>query len=173
MEILDSFAQIDWAEMGSPQLPLWVGDLLSGDEQTRVHALDAMINHHLVPPECFLCANEAENFLEIGKCETSCRLTPYLIALLERPEVHGESKHLILELLIRFVEFGEAEEYLPSESLLVFQPYLRRLYRVVRQGTPIYRDLLTSHIPRLRDLAASLLDVLEGKYCWTGRILFV
>jgi hypothetical protein len=160
--ILADLNQIDWAGMGSPDLPRWMSELLSEDKRIEANAFENLIVHlsSFECAECLMGCSEEDRLKIMGR-ETVFRLIPFLIELLRDTKISEDHKLSILVLMEYLLRWEHCEACLTSETVVrIFQPYIKRLHHAIAEGISIYKQF-ADRDTTISDEAKIILEYIE------------
>jgi len=157
----DPFSKVDWAALGSSDVPDWMRDLLSGNANLRRDAFHNLI-YHFAPYDCADCLAgcDEKDRLEVMSRESTFWLIPILIDLLRVES--DDTKVSILALMHGMLSWRHTEACLSEEAIVqVFRLYMTRCRDAFSNGIDIYRQLTHSASNWVREEAQLVLENLD------------
>ena len=150
--------QVNWEELGAANIPHWLQDLQSKDTSLKLHSESYNELWQFLIPE-----NESwKDQLQMMESEVHHLIVPFLIDILESADspTHIGSMLELLELLARrwFVRTNFSDT---NPNKLRWERWARQINDTVREGIPIYQNLLNNSWASVREGAQELLKVLE------------
>jgi hypothetical protein len=161
--MFDKLDVIDWNKLGASEVPALLTTISS--EKNQEAYVKAVIDlRHLIYPQGINDHWDWEGPARMMQNDLPHQVTPFLLNMLENTEMLPK-KIAIINLLKNLCNYYHVREWISEDETdpkrKTYDEWFRRLHSTIRQGFPIYEQLLNNPDPIIQLRVRELLDSLE------------